>query len=138
MKSKIIIISIHPCHIEKIFSGEKFYEYRKRIPLDTKYLIVYATAPIKKIVALIEVDHIIFGTPREIWDKTKNGAGISNKFFESYFTKKNIAYAIKFKNIFKLENPKFITILNKNMHPPQSYMYAKESLNIIHNKLESK
>ena len=25
MKSKTIILSIHPCYIEKIFSGEKLY-----------------------------------------------------------------------------------------------------------------
>ena len=62
-KNKTIILSIHPKHIEKILSGEKRYEYRKRIPLDINYLIVYATAPTKKIVALIEVDMVMKDTP---------------------------------------------------------------------------
>ena len=48
MESKTIILSIHPNHIDKILSGEKRYEYRKRIPQDINYLIVYATAPTKK------------------------------------------------------------------------------------------
>ena len=51
-KNKTIILSIHPKHIEKILSGEKRYEYRKRIPLDINYLIVYATAPTKKLLHL--------------------------------------------------------------------------------------
>ena len=59
MESKTIILSIHPNHIEKILSGEKRYEYRKRIPQDIDYLIVYATAPIKKVVAIIEVDMVM-------------------------------------------------------------------------------
>ena len=52
MENKTIILSIHPKHIEKILSGEKRYEYRKRIPLDINYLIVYATAPPKKLLHL--------------------------------------------------------------------------------------
>ena len=37
MKSKTIILSIHPRHVEKILSGEKRYEYRKQIPTDIDY-----------------------------------------------------------------------------------------------------
>ena len=59
MKSKTIILSIHPNHIEKILSGDKRYEYRKHIPQDINYIIVYATAPTKKVVAIIEIDMVI-------------------------------------------------------------------------------
>ena len=136
MNEKIAILSINPCHIEKIFSGEKFYEYRKKIPLNISHLVVYATAPIKKIVALAEVDAVISGTPEEIWNMTKNGSGISHKFFESYFINRNAAYAIKLKNILKLHSPKQISILNNVKNPPQSYMYARESLENLYRKLE--
>ena len=63
MKTETIILSIHPRHIEKILSGEKLYEYRKRIPMNIRYIVVYATTPIKMIVAVIEVESIIKGTP---------------------------------------------------------------------------
>ena len=43
MKTETIILSIHPSHIEKILSGEKRYEYRKRIPTDIRHIVVYAT-----------------------------------------------------------------------------------------------
>lgn len=72
MKTETIILSIHPSHIEKILSGEKRYEYRKRIPTDIRYIVVYATAPIKMIVALIKIDSILKGTPESVWEKTKN------------------------------------------------------------------
>ena len=61
MRTETIILSIHPSHIEKILSGEKLYEYRKRIPTDIRHIVVYATAPIKMIVALIEIDSILKG-----------------------------------------------------------------------------
>lgn len=52
MKSKTIILSIHPCYIEKIFSGEKLYEFRKIISSDIQNIVVYATSPIKKLLLL--------------------------------------------------------------------------------------
>lgn len=80
MRTETIILSIHPSHIEKILSGEKRYEYRKRIPTDIRHIVVYATAPIKMIVALIEIDSILKGTPESVWKKTKKHAGVSKDF----------------------------------------------------------
>lgn len=127
MGNKTIIISIHPQHIEKILSGKKLYEYRKRIPLDVKYLVVYATAPVKMIVALIEVDTIIQGKPIDVWNKTRNGAGITKVFYMKYFKQRDRAYAIRFRRVYDLPAPQMISCVKGVMRPPQSYMYICES-----------
>ena len=126
MKSKNIILSIHPNHINKIFSGEKGYEYRKRIPQDIDYLIVYATAPIKKIVAIIEVDMVMKDTPQNIWDITKKESGISYEFFMNYFNEVSIGCAIKFRNIYKLPTPTDIAVIDGVKCGPQAYQYVNE------------
>ena len=72
MKTKTILLSIHPCFVEKILSGEKLFEYRKNIPTDISHVVIYATVPIKNIVAFVEVDSVLKGSPQEIWEKTKN------------------------------------------------------------------
>ena len=136
MESKTIILSIHPNHIDKILSGEKRYEYRKRIPLDINYLIVYATAPTKKIVALIEVDMVMKDTPQNIWDVTQNESGVSYEFFMNYFNEVSIAYAIKFRNIYKLPNPVDITLIDSVKGAPQSYQYVNVPLKDIYNKFK--
>lgn len=136
MKSNTIIISIHPCHIEKIFSGEKLYEFRKSIAPDVQNLIIYATAPIKQIVAVIEVDSIITGIPHEVWQITKNQSGLTENSFMLYFNNKDIANAIKFKKIHKLENPKSISIFDNVKSAPQSYIYVNESFTEIEKKLD--
>ena len=94
MKSKTIILSIHPCHIEKIFSGEKIYEFRKIIPSDIQNIVVYATSPIKKIVAVLEVDKVLTDTPESIWKQTNKHSGITKDFFMSYFSGKEKANPI--------------------------------------------
>ena len=135
MKTETIILSIHPNHIEKILSGEKRYEYRKRIPTDIRYIVVYATAPIKMIVALIEIDSVIKGIPKEVWDKTKNYAGISQDFFMRYFSNHQDAYAIKIKAVHELLYPKPITDLKDQICAPQSYTYLKEPVIELYHKL---
>ena len=135
MKSDTVIISIHPCHIEKIFSGVKLYEYRKAIPSNIQNLIIYATAPIKQIVAIIEVDSVLTGMPNEIWNITKGQSGLSKKTFMSYFNHRTVANAIKFKTIHRLDTPKSLTTLNNIKYPPQSYVFINETMNEVFDKL---
>lgn len=135
MRTDKIILSIHPSHIEKILSGEKRYEYRKRIPTDIRYIVVYATAPIKMIVALIKIDSILKGTPESVWEKTKKHAGVSKDFFMLYFADYQYSYAIKFKTVFKLETPKSLMCLDNNIVAPQSYTYLTETTEELYNKL---
>lgn len=127
MKTETIILSIHPRHIEKILSGEKLYEFRKRIPLEIRYIVIYATAPIKKIVAFIEIDKIIKDTPEIVWKKTKKHAGISEDYFLRYFKDKQVAYAVKVKRVTKLKDPVLLIRLNYNC-APQSYMYVNKHI----------
>ena len=136
MKTETIILSIHPRHIEKILSGEKVYEYRKRIPMNIRYIVVYATTPIKMIVAVIEVESIIKGTPDVIWNKTKKHAGISKDFFINYFTNHQDSYAIKFKTVLRLKTPKSLMCLGNNICAPQSYTYLKEPYEELFDKLD--
>lgn len=135
MKTDTIILSIHPSHIEKILSGEKRYEYRKRIPTDIRYIVVYATAPIKMIVAFIEIDSVIKGTPEEVWEKTKNHAGISEDFFMHYFANYQDSYAIKFKAVHELQSPMPLIDLKEGICAPQSYTYLKEPVIELYHKL---
>lgn len=135
MKSKTILLSIHPCFVEKIFSGEKMFEYRKNIPTDISHIIIYATVPVKNIVALVEVDSVLKGSPQEIWEKTKRNSGITEDYFMSYFNRKRDAYAIRIKDVHRLQEPKSLSILDNIAVAPQSYRYIQESLSDLNGKL---
>ena len=129
MKSKTIILSIHPCHIEKIFSGEKIYEFRKIIPSDIQNIVVYATSPIKKIVAVLEVDKVLTDTPESIWKQTSKHSGVTKDFFMSYFSGKEKANAIKIKSFLKLKEPKSLPFVGIE-YAPQSFVYIIDTQNI--------
>ena len=88
-----------------------------------------------KIVALIEIDSILKGTPESVWEKTKRHAGVSKDFFMLYFADHQDSYAIKFKTVFKLETPKSLMCLDNNIAAPQSYTYLTETTEELCNKL---
>lgn len=55
-----VLLSINPQYADKIFSGEKIYEYRRNIfkNTDVKIVLVYATSPIKKIIGEFYIEKI--------------------------------------------------------------------------------
>ena len=96
---KTVIISIKPEYVEKIFSGEKKWEFRKsRITADKFF--IYETAPISRIVGEFTPRWIGEGTPEAIYAETCNdGAGIDyDKFFE-YFKGHKTAFAYEITNL---------------------------------------
>ena len=74
-------------------------------------------------------------TPHNIWDLTQNESGVSYEFFMNYFNKVSTAYAIKFRNIYKLPNPIDITVIDGVKSAPQAYQYVDTSISDLCNKM---
>lgn len=86
MGSNAALISIHPTYVERIMSGEKRFEFRRawaRTPVDL--LVIYATSPIQRIVAIAEVGRIIRASKSRLWEVARErGAGISRSELFAY------------------------------------------------------
>lgn len=119
-----ILLSIKPEYIEKIFSGEKRYEYRKNLPQkEIKKVIIYATKPIGAIVGEFEVLQVLKLPPQELWIKTKAYSGVSEKFYQQYFLNKEIAYAFEITKAVKYLNSKPLSAIGIFISPPQNFYY---------------
>ena len=122
-----IILPINPKHVKKIISGEKKYEYRTRIPKNSvDKIIIYETAPTKKIVAEAEIIEIISLPPKTLWEETKDFSGITKKFFDQYFKDKDIAYAYKLGKIKVYDTPLDLSDFGLES-VPQSFVYLSSS-----------
>lgn len=135
MKSSAIVISIHPCYVEKIWSGEKIFEYRRQIPNHIKYMLIYSTAPVKMITSFVEVETILTDSVESIWQKTKNNSGISQQNYFQYFNGCEKANAIKLKNVHKLDTFLPLNFLEGIQNAPQSFIYLKEPLQQLLDKI---
>lgn len=89
-----ILLSIKPEYANKIIAGTKKYEFRKHLAQgNIQKIIIYSTAPEKKIIGEVEVVGTLSMKKTPLWEKTKMNAGISRKKFRQYFDRCAIAHA---------------------------------------------
>lgn len=120
-----ILLSIKPQFVEEIINGRKTFEFRKAIPKqEVKTIVVYSSSPVCRIVGEFEVEKIICRRPDELWQETKQGAGISKSFFEAYFEGREQGYAIQIKEFRPYARPIPLREKYPNATPPQSFCYV--------------
>ena len=121
-----VILSIRPIFCKMIFSGQKKYEYRKRVfmHIDIDKVYIYATKPICRIVGYFTIDEVIEDKKSYMWEKTHKDGGISKEFFDAYFKNCDMAHAIKIGEVVKLDNPIDPKKVIMNFTAPQNYRYV--------------
>ena len=126
MEDNAVLISIHPDYAVKILSGEKRLEFRRSWttkPVDT--MVIYATAPVQRIVAIAEIKQVYVGTRVKLWAIAKNNGGaISRRKLYSYLAGSKNPVAIQLVNVKQIEggvDPK--SLFGNDFRPPQSFRY---------------
>lgn len=120
-----ILLSIKPEFVKKILSGEKKVEFRKRgFRREVKHVVIYSTAPVKKIVGYFEVDWIFLGTKSRMWSDFNLCAGITEKEYTEYYKNHDDAVVIGIKNPVRIE-PLELSVLDLK-RAPQSFCYLTD------------
>lgn len=120
-----VLLSIKPEYVEKIFTGEKKFEYRKAIfsKKDVKTVVIYCTMPVGRVVGEFQIGEILSASPLEIWGITKDFSGINEGFFQQYFKDRELAHAIQIKGIIKYKKAKKLNEVILSNVAPQSFCY---------------
>ena len=121
-----VILSIRPNFCKMIFSGQKKYEYRKRVftRSDVDKVYIYATKPICRIVGYFTIAAMIEDSPNNMWKMTHEGSGITKEYFDAYFSGCDMAHAIKIGEVVKFGTPIDPKKVIKNFTAPQNYRYV--------------
>ena len=122
------ILSIRPEYVDRILSGEKKYEFRKRIfkREDVDTIVIYSTSPCCRVVAQASIAEIIQDSPERIWKKTKKNGGIAKEKFMTYFDGKEVAYAIRISAVRRLTKPCSLDEYAPQVKAaPQSFVYVR-------------
>ena len=118
-----MLLSIKPEYVDKIVSGKKKYEFRKfhcREGIDT--IVIYATAPIKRVVGEVALLDIIEGNVEHVWHKTKDFGGILEKDYKAYYEGRTVAIAYKLGKVTLYDKPVGLKDLGLD-YVPQSFAY---------------
>ncbi|WP_172587818.1 ASCH domain-containing protein [Shewanella xiamenensis] len=126
------LLSIKPEFVEKIFSGEKLFEYRKAVfkRPEVTSVVIYSTMPEGKIVGEFKIGRIWAKCPEELWEQTKQASGINKQFFDEYFTNREVAYAIEITELKKYHEPIDPYKKDRSFKAPQSFKYLDFSSNL--------
>lgn len=129
-----VLLSIKPEYVQRILTGEKKFEFRKRLankPVDI--IVIYATSPVMKIVGEVKVKGILEKAPSVLWEQTKKNAGITRKKYREYFAGCKKAFAYEIDEVVKYTNGTNLEEIGI-YQAPQSFVYiTDEQYKKIHN-----
>ena len=118
-----MLLTIKPQYVEKIIAVQKKFEFRKfrcRDGIDT--IVIYATAPTKKVVGEVRFLGIIKDDVEDVWQKTNDFSGIPKKDYNAYYKEHKVAVAYQLGEVTVYDEPKTLMGLGLN-YVPQSFAY---------------
>ncbi len=120
-----ILLPIKPEYAYKILSGEKKYEYRKRIAShNIERIVIYATSPVSRAIGEVSVSGHLEESPENLWEATKDYSGISLEKYKKYFHNKETAFAYCLKKATVYQPSKALAEFGLK-YVPQSFAYLK-------------
>lgn len=118
-----MLLSIKPEYVSKIVSGKKKYEFRKfhcREGIDT--IVIYETAPTKKVIGEVALLDIIEGDVEYVWHETRGFGGILKRDYKAYYKEREVAIAYQLGEVTLYDEPKTLIDLGLD-YVPQSFAY---------------
>lgn len=131
----VALIAIHPTYAEAILDGRKTVEFRRSMfPAVARFVVLYATAPVRRITGWFEVDSIERGKPEDLWRRHHRGGAVDGTTFQRYFSECSMGAAIRVQRATRLRRPIGLAALSPALRPPQSFQYldraAAESIGL--------
>jgi predicted transcriptional regulator len=91
-----------------------------------KKILVYATAPVSRVIGEFEIEGVMELEIDQLWEKTKDHSGIQKERFEAYFLGRETGYAIKIGRTHCYETPLELEGNFNVKRAPQSFVYVTE------------
>ncbi len=122
-----VLISIQPRFADRILSGEKTIEFRRRWAANNvQTLVIYSSAPVKRIVAVASIAGVEELSPGRLWQLSKRmGGGLSRMELLNYFQGLDTGYGIRLEDVQVLKTPIDPYSRLDGFRAPQSYRYLR-------------
>lgn len=120
-----ILLPIQKKYCDKIFSGQKCFEFRKAVPSRRiGKILVYESRGRGMVVGELLIKDIIDGSIEEIWRLTGDRSGIGYNEFIRYFKGKGRAYAYRISKCIEYDSPRSIAEYGLS-RAPQNFMWIE-------------
>jgi predicted transcriptional regulator/DNA-binding XRE family transcriptional regulator len=131
--NKDVVFSIHPGHADKILTGEKTVELRRKFTEEFEpggLAMIYSTSPIKALTGVAKIQDVQRLKLPTLWKEHRSKFCVRKDDFDSYFSGLERGYAIILNAAQPLPRPIYLHELRARcgFAPPQSFQYASASL----------
>ena len=123
-----ILLSVKPRFSKLIVGGKKRVEIRRTWPsVPVSFVLIYESAPTKRIVAIAHVSKVESKAPRPLWEHAKSlGTGLSRAEFLKYLAGKKMGFAATLEKVNVFERPAAPARIFKSFTAPQSFRYLTQ------------
>lgn len=120
-----VLLSVKPQFAEAILAGTKKFEFRRAIfrSPNVETVVLYASSPVQRVVGEFRVADILSLAPPELWARTHRWSGIDRSYFDEYFSKRDLGFALKVASPRSYGRPLSLLRHFGITHPPQSFCY---------------
>ncbi|MDD1385948.1 hypothetical protein [Curtobacterium poinsettiae] len=121
---RVAVMAIHPRYANAILEGQKLVEFRKRkLADDITTVLIYATAPIQKVVGEFSIKETVVDDPSAIWAAYGNVGIIDESSFGDYYASSTHAVALLVGQATRYRRPHALADLDTKSIP-QSFYYV--------------
>lgn len=119
------MLAVQPTFARLILEGHKKVEFRKvRFAREVSHVLMYATAPVMRIVGCFRVRGIDEAPPRKLWERYERVGGIERDAFWRYYARSPVGVAIRVGDVVELGDPVTLRAAGCSSVPPQSFRYV--------------
>lgn len=122
---KTIVLSIKPKYADLILAGTKTAEFRRAWAAEkVDTIVLYASAPIQKIVGVAQVSDVVLVSPSKLWDYCKkHGGGLTKSELLAYMDGKAKGHVILLCSVKRFDQGVLPSRVMTDFSPPQSFRY---------------
>ncbi len=131
MTTPVVLMSVRSPHVQRLLSGAKTVELRRRpwkVP-DGATVLLYESKDRRAIVGSLVVESTAVGSPSAIWATYGARSGLTRREYQKYFLGAIVAVAISVSRVRQLNEPLNLSELRRRsptFHVPQSYRFMAE------------
>lgn len=127
--SEVVLLPIQPRYARQIMSGDKKVEFRKTVfKTPPRFVIVYASSPVKKVVGYFRVSGVRVDGIEALWERYAHVGGIEREYFAAYYAAREKGLALEVGDVVALEKPLPLDALGLDTRPPQSFSYVAQDI----------
>ena len=121
-------MAIQPAYAQAILDGSKQVEFRKRrLAADIDTVLIYESAPTKRIVGHFTIERTELATPRGLWRSFGSVGSIAQADYLTYYGNSERAVGLVISRVKRYEHPVALAELSARPAVPQSFSYLPAS-----------